>query len=287
VDTIRTVTAAGRRIGVADYGDPDGWPVFYFHGTPASRLGFERFDGVIRGAGVRLLGLDRAGIGLSDPVPGRRLVDYPTEVTAVADALGIDRFSAWGWSGGGPYAFACAYALDDRLHAVGSAAGAGPVASKADAARYEKTDRQLLGLSRKAPWAGRAVLSVLFALARRRPDLAAASFTKQLSPSDRADAEKLGSPAEIMSFFVEAGRQGSAGVIEDYRVWGSDWGFALEDITRAVHVWQGDADQLVPPDVAQSIIDRLKEPIVHSWPGEGHLAVYPHLGEILTTLRPA
>ena len=281
------MTAAGRRIGVAEYGDPDGWPVFYFHGTPASRLGFERFDSVIRDAGVRMLGLDRGGIGLSDPLPRRRLIDYPSEVTAVADALGIDRFSAWGWSGGGPYALVCAYGLDDRLHAVGSAAGAGPVASKADAARYETTDRQLLGLARTAPWAGRAVIAALFALARRRPDLAAGTFTKQLSAPDTAVAEQLGSPDELMAFFVEAGRQGSAGVIEDYRVWGSDWGFALEDITRAVHIWQGDADQMVPPDVAQSMIDRLKEPIVHRWPGEGHLGVYSHLGEILTTLKAA
>ncbi len=286
MDISRTVTVAGRRIGVADYGHPDGWPVFYFHGTPASRLGFEHLDGVIGAAGVRMLGLDRGGIGLSDPLPGRRLIDYPSEVTAVADALGVDRFSAWGWSGGGPYAFVCAHALDDRLHAIGAAAGAGPVTSKADAARYEKTDRQMLGLARRAPWVGRAVMSIVLRLARSKPDRAVASFLEQLSPADRAEAEKLGSPAEAMGFFVEAGRQGAAGVVEDYRVWGSDWGFRIEDIARPVHIWQGDADQMVPPDVAQAIIDRLQQPVVHRWPGDGHLGVYPHLGEILTALKP-
>ena len=274
-------------MGIADYGAAGGWPVFYFHGTPASRLGFEHLDGVIAAAGVRMLGLDRAGIGLSDPNPGRRLVDYPAEVAKVADVLGVDRFSAWGWSGGGPYALVCALALDDRLHAVGSAAGAGPVPTKDDLARYEKTDRQLLSLSRKAPWVARGVLSAVFKIARAKPDRAAASFMKQLSAPDRAEAETLRAQGDIVGFFVEAGRQGPAGVIEDYRVWGSDWGFRIEDIARPVHVWQGDADQMVPPDVTQSIVDRLQQPIVHDWPGEGHLGVYPHLAEILTALKPA
>ena len=32
------VLADGRRLGFAEYGDPTGTPILYFHGLPASRL---------------------------------------------------------------------------------------------------------------------------------------------------------------------------------------------------------------------------------------------------------
>jgi len=34
----------GRSLGFAEYGDPDGKPVFYFHGHPSSRLDWPLFD---------------------------------------------------------------------------------------------------------------------------------------------------------------------------------------------------------------------------------------------------
>ena len=34
----------GRRLGYAEYGDPTGWPLMFFHGTPGSRI-MARFAG--------------------------------------------------------------------------------------------------------------------------------------------------------------------------------------------------------------------------------------------------
>ena len=34
----------GRLLGYAEYGDPDGKPLFYFHGSPGSRLAAEFTD---------------------------------------------------------------------------------------------------------------------------------------------------------------------------------------------------------------------------------------------------
>lgn len=55
----------GRRLGFAEYGDPDGVPCFYFHFAPGSRLDpavlFARCPAAL--AGIRLIAVDRPGLG--------------------------------------------------------------------------------------------------------------------------------------------------------------------------------------------------------------------------------
>lgn len=46
------------------------------------------------------------------------MADWPTDVAALADALGIDRFVVAGHSAGGPYAVACAALLLERVSGV-------------------------------------------------------------------------------------------------------------------------------------------------------------------------
>jgi len=93
----QTITLAdGRRLGFAEAGDTEGAPLLGFHGTPDSRLLFTAagYDEALRDVGVRFVGVDRPGYGLSDPKPGRGHADWPADVTALADALGLDPTSA-------------------------------------------------------------------------------------------------------------------------------------------------------------------------------------------------
>src|SRR3954471_17322215 len=90
----------GRRLGYAKYGDPDAMPVLYCHGFPSCRLE----PSMLPVSGIRLIALDRPGYGLSEPLPGRTLRDWPRDVAAAADALGLHRFAVVGVSGGAPYA---------------------------------------------------------------------------------------------------------------------------------------------------------------------------------------
>src|SRR4029077_14691256 len=55
------------------------------------------------------------GYGQSDRLPGRRIADCVDDVVAIADALGIGRFTLQGGSGGGPHCLAVAAALPDRV----------------------------------------------------------------------------------------------------------------------------------------------------------------------------
>src|SRR4051794_29308726 len=102
----RTVDVKGRAVGIYDYGESTGRPVFVFHGTPACGAGFAWADEAARALGVRLLAPDRPGVGLSGRLDSYRVADYPEQVGALADAMGVEKFGVWGYSGGGPYAVA-------------------------------------------------------------------------------------------------------------------------------------------------------------------------------------
>src|SRR4051812_34137799 len=93
----------GRRLGYAEYGEPDGRPVFYFHGTPGSRIDGRGADAEVRALGLRVIAVERPGYGLSTFVPRRTIASWPADVTELADALGIERFGVYGYSYGGPY----------------------------------------------------------------------------------------------------------------------------------------------------------------------------------------
>src|SRR5947208_15844339 len=110
----------GRRLAFTEWGDPDGKPLFLFHCAPFSRL-FCPDEPATIAAGVRLVTVDRPGIGRSDVLEARSWGDWPADVVALADALGIDRFAVVGWSYGGNYAAACAALIPSRVTAAGAA----------------------------------------------------------------------------------------------------------------------------------------------------------------------
>jgi pimeloyl-ACP methyl ester carboxylesterase len=115
----------GRTLGYAEYGMRDGKALFYFHGHPGSRLEARLLAEQAKHSGIRLIGIDRPGMGLSCFQAGRHLLDWPLDVVELANSLHLDRFAVVGFSGGGPYALACAYRIPQRLTACGIIAGVG------------------------------------------------------------------------------------------------------------------------------------------------------------------
>jgi pimeloyl-ACP methyl ester carboxylesterase len=283
----RTVTLpGGRRLGYAEWGDPAGWPVLYFHGTPSSRLGLEWAEAAAIAQGARVLSLDRPGHGLSSPAPRRTLLDWSRDVDAFADALGLDRFAVSGWSGGGPYVLACAFGMPKRLTGAAVLSGCGPLENRASRRVSSDLDRTMLALSKRMPLAARAMLKPAVVAARRTPKLAVKSIEQDLSPRDIETFRRLNpDPRPAMTFFLEAFRTGTAGVIDDYRVLGSPWGFAPEEISMPVHFWHGDEDRMVAISEARAVADRMPDAHFTVVPGAGHLMLMDHLDDVFTTLK--
>jgi pimeloyl-ACP methyl ester carboxylesterase len=199
--------------------------------------------------------------------------------------LDIERFAVWGYSGGGPYAVACAALLPDRVTTTAVAAGMGQVGAWATIDESEKTDRQMLHLSMTHPALARFLLGTSGRMARVSPKIAMKSFEKQLNANDREVIRTLGPPAEVMALFTQAFLRGAHGVVADYAAIAQPWGFDVESITRPLALFHGDADTMVPLRHSEELAHRVPTATVTVWPGEGHLGTITHVDEILDQLR--
>lgn len=157
----------GRCLALCEYGPRDGQPVFFFHGWPGSRLDFAANAGAADEAGARVIAIDRPGIGRSGPRSGRTVLDWPVDVVAVADCLGIERFAVLGFSFGGPYARACGYALPTRVTRVGLISCLAPVDDPAAKRGMPPPTRYGLAAARRSPWLARPMVWFTVRQARR------------------------------------------------------------------------------------------------------------------------
>ncbi len=284
----RTVRAAsGSIVGYYEFGTPDGTPMVVLHGTPACGAGFSWADAAARERNIRLLALDRAGVGLSDPLPDAWCVrDFVPGLVGAIDALGLEQFAVIGYSGGGPYALALAHAAPERVHATGVVSGAGHVGVWASIDDFEAADARMTRLAMRAPRIAATALGALGRFARTTPALALRLTRAGMSAPDRAMLEATVrdaalSPAAALAVFTNAFLRGARGVVDDYAALGRPWGIDVEDVHGAVHCWHGTADDIVPLAHAEALVARLPGARLSTWPGEGHLAVVAHIGEVL------
>jgi len=276
--------AGGRAVGVYEYGDPEGSPVFALHGTPSSGAGFDWADAPARARGLRLIAPDRPGIGRSTRIAMPAVSNYAGELARLADALEIDRFTVLGYSGGGPYALAAAAALGERVCSTSIVAGAGEIGTWATFADLSRSDRQMTWLSLHASALARVALRAADLGSRLLPRVALWSATTEMIEPDRAVMHELGTPRQALALFTQALAHSSAGVVDDYARLARPWNVALDAITTPVHCWQGTADNLVPFAHAEALVARLPNARLTTWPGEGHLALITHVNDVLDDL---
>jgi pimeloyl-ACP methyl ester carboxylesterase len=263
----------GRRLGYAEWGPPDGFPILGFLGTPLSRLA--HLGDAPDASGVRLILVDRPGYGLSDFQPGRTLLDWPQDVAQLADALGLARFAVFGMSGGGPHTAACGYALSDRVSAVGLVSSPGPVWDR-PVLRYSLPPHRQPLVELAARDRG-AAAQALLEDCRAELDRAARGEDERDGSVDPALAKRLRAAT------LEATPEGYAHDLLILFV--STWGFAPEEISVPTLIWHGDRDPAVPLDIARFFARTIPKSSLEVLPGEGHLILWSHAEEILKALR--
>lgn len=257
--------------------------MFAFHGTPSSRLEEVAFDAPASERNIRVIAPDRPGIGRSSPQPQRVLLDWPADVAALADHLGLDQYAVLGVSGGGPYALACGIDPDPRLTRVVVVSGCCPLDRPDVNIGIAASDRLLGGLATHFPPGGRAVMRLLEASVRRMPGTVWRQWAAELTPDDRAIVEML-PERERFDTLLEAMRQGPAGEVDDYRVTCEPWGFVPEEVELPVTLWHGEADETVPLHQAQDLMARIPNVELHVIPGQGHLIMATRSVEIVADL---
>ena len=278
----------GRRIAVAEWGEPDGRAVLLFEGSPGSRLLCPDIDAT-RAAGVRLVSPDRPGYGTSDPKPGRTLLDWADDVRQLGDALGLDRFPVVGWSSGGQFAMACAVALGDRVPSIALIAADGPPDEVPGLrASYSPVVTALIDLIRTDPAAARLAL-----LQRHRwyaEDPASIIRGAEEAGDDDPDTIHRRDPlvrAALEAMFLEGARQGSAGLVDDLVAYHRPWGFSPTDIRQPAAVWWGEKDRLTDRVHAEYLAAAIPRANLFIEPGEGHSLPLRHWARILAQLDGA
>jgi len=262
-----------RRLSFAEYGAPRGPALVWMHGTPGARrqipldareLALER--------GLRIIGIDRPGIGSSTPHLYSHIGDWTEDLALLLDALGIDTARVIGLSGGGPYALAAGALLADRVPGVGVLGGVAPTRGP-DAA-----DGGIIQLAvHAAPLlaATRVPLGIALTGAIRgvRP-LAGPALDLYAAVQPPGDKNLLGRP-EFKAMFLDDLLNGSrfqtSAPLADLILFTRDWGFALEDVGVPVRWWHGDDDHIVPFAHGRHCVERLPDATITAIDGESHL----------------
>jgi pimeloyl-ACP methyl ester carboxylesterase len=263
----------GRRLGYAEYGPVDGKPILWFHGTPGGRRQIApEARRLAKRRKVRLIAVERPGIGDSTSHSYDSLADWAADIEAFCDAKGIDKFAVCGLSGGGPYALACAYYLQDRVLAAtilgGVAPAVGTDAAKGGVSTLTRT------LAPRMKHLRVPLNRLLVALIRRlesHVDTAIDTFARFMPPGDR---EMFKDPA-LRAMFGDDILLGSKvqmqAMLHDVEIFGRDWGFALSEIKTPIYLLYGDADNIVPLRHGEHMAQRLPNAELRIREGEGHL----------------
>ena len=110
------------------------------------------------------------------------------------------------------------------------------------------------------------------------------AMSRQLPPYDQAVVAEPEFRAMMMEDLRSTPSTAGLAAAQDFKLFGSDWGFAFEDIRGPVHFFQGDVDRNVPVQHAQMMAAKVPGAILHRYPGEGHFMVFKRLAEILATV---
>ncbi len=274
----------GRALCFAEYGDTDGRPVIYCHGSQSSRLEMHYDKSFITAHGLRVIAVDRPGHGRSDFNPAGTIESFADDLAQMADRLGIDSFAVAGMSAGSAFALGAARFLPQRVTRVVIVSGFAPYTPAAKE-HLTSSVRFLLEFARRTPFLLRPLLRLQRKQLQKNPRKVVRQFLQAMSEPDQAVLANPNVMEVIIAMFSEAFRAGHEGVAHEItKVLVKDWGFALSDVTQPVFIFQGEDDANVPTDWAHALASEIPNASLKTFPREGHLIIFGHADEIFARL---
>jgi pimeloyl-ACP methyl ester carboxylesterase len=222
----------------------------------------------------------RPGYGTSTTAKGRTVADAAADTAAVLASLGYGDdtpFVTAGWSGGGPHALACVALLADRCLGAGVFAGVAP--ADTDGLSWTAGMAQENIEEFEAARAGGDAFGELLGIAAEmmatvtEPAMVAEALGGLITDPDRNALLHSGIADYMIPAFRQAVLHGTDGWRDDDLAFLAPWGFDPGIIERPVWIWQGSADQMVPPDHGRSLAARIGSARLDLREGEGHLSI--------------
>ncbi|GAA1159972.1 alpha/beta hydrolase [Nocardioides aquiterrae] len=275
-----------RRLSFAEYGSRRGPAIVWMHGTPGARrqIPLEIREYADR-QDVRIIGLDRPGIGSSTPYLYPDILDWTRDLELVLDTLAIDTVRLIGLSGGGPYALAAGAALPERVHGVGVLGGVAPTqgedAAEGGIIQLAVSLAPLLVLAR-VPLG--VALTQGIRLVRPLAGPALDLYAAVQPPGDKNLLSRPEFKAMFLDDLLNGSRFQTSAPVNDLILFTRPWGFDLADVRVPVRWWHGDDDHIVPFRHGQHVVDRLPDATMSVIDGESHLGGLGIAREVVETL---
>jgi pimeloyl-ACP methyl ester carboxylesterase len=267
----------GRLLGWGEWGPASGTPVLLCPGAATSRwLGFgasalDRWK-------VRLISVDRPGLGASTPAPERGLLDWATDIQSWAAARELEGLLAVGFSSGAPFALSCAASGLVKRAAI--VAGTDELAHPALRGKLHLEVARLVDLAATEPARAEAFFAGMSA--QTMWDM----IIHMSSDADRAVYTEPLFAAAYRRALDEGFMQGPAGYARDTVLTMSRWPFEPESIHVPVDLWYGalDTSPVHSPDYGETLARRLPSARHHVLPQAGAALLWTHSEDILESL---
>ena len=245
--------------------------ILFHHGTPGECTGWVKWFGDL--PNLKAVAASRPGYGLSDRRKGRTVASDIDDQGELLDFLGIKKFVAIGWSGGGPHALnmtqhpLCVGAI--TLAGVGEwgnadldfLAGMGPE-------NHEEFGAALAGEFEIEKW----MQNNFETFKNVKGSELIESFGGLIG-----DADKLALTPEVAErdaiSYRRALSEGYFGWMDDDLAFVQPFGFKLSEITKPVLVWQGDDDFMVPRAHSEWLAKHIPSATLNFVPGHGHISL--------------
>lgn len=277
------VVVGARRVAYCLYNRGAMRRCLFEYGSPGTRWLSPLLINAAREAGYELLVIDRGGYGQTTRQPGRRVVDVVGDVRTVVDALGWERFVAWGGSGGAPHALAVAAQLPHRVLAASSVVGLAPY----DAPGLDWYAGMTPGNVEEfcaAAQGETAYRPIVERLAANAMHSIEAGGIQVVGDYDLPDSDREGLAArqqedgyrERMTLTY---RDGVDGWIDDCIALTRPWGFNLTEVTAPISIWYGADDVLASPAHHEYLANNIVGATLHELDG-GHLLTEADLAAI-------
>ncbi|WP_199315508.1 MULTISPECIES: alpha/beta hydrolase [Oscillatoriales] len=268
-----------RRLAWSEWGLVEGIPVLFCTGAGMSGwLGFGAND--IPNLGLKLIAIDRPGLGLSDPHPNKTLSSWVDDIGEFIQSEDLHDVLAVGFSQGAPFTFALA---------AGGLVKAIAIVSGQD----ELSHPSLLPLLH--PDVKGTILAIQqdpVGFEQRFSQMATADGLWQLIIGMSAECDRVLYESDTFSqafrrSLQEGFSQGAQGYVRDLLNALSSWQIKLEEIAVPVDLWYGglDTSTVHSPDFGATLAKRLPFAERIFQPEEGGSILWTQSWHILSKLK--
>lgn len=263
----------GRKLHWADNGIQSDQAIVLHHGTTVSLDVWRTWFKAAAEQNVRVIAINRPGVDQSTRKPGRTVFSDIEDLSQLLDKLGISRFVAVGWSGGG--ARALGSGLITSCVAIHTIAGI---------ARFEEAvPESSRGLSKETIERTRSFQGNYEKLFEFRSQ----TYDEDMGLTYEKVLEMLGELPQYKEFQSEytefsrefkdsiynAMKNGPEADADDFYANANPWGFDVDNIKLPVTMWHGLQDDGVVIGRSEYLEGRLKNATLYPLADQGHVSI--------------